>query len=193
MMQHSALAGIGCETRPAPSHTSRRGKGGGLGDRASVAIPLPPMSDLVTWLAPYSGWAILLALAVLGGAITTYALFADRARHRRCPRCGYDLSHSPTSVCSECGRTLRSERDGFRTRRRWPLAFVGLLVAIALPTFVVQRRVRQYGWAYYTYVGPLYWLWPDETVGAWATRRCVSCRTVADGRTARRISISARR
>ncbi len=80
---------------------------------------------------------------------------------RRCPRCDYDLSHSPTARCSECGYTLRSEREGQTPRRRWWLGVVGLAVAVGLPGYVVQMRVRQEGWAYYMRLYPMYGIWSD--------------------------------
>lgn len=122
------------------------------------------MSDWLPWGAPYTGWAATGLFALLGLWIALSGIRGRRPGYRQCPKCHYDLSHSPTSTCSECGHTLRNECEGFAPRRRLGLGLLGLVVMLALPTFVVQYRVRTYGWGYYTVVGPLYWVLPDETL-----------------------------
>ena len=122
------------------------------------------MSDLLPWMAPYSGWTVMAAVALLGAALAARGL-----RRRpvagpagRCARCGYDLTGAPTLTCAECGGVRRAGAPSVRFRRRPVLVVLGLALAVALPGFAVQRRVRVYGWAYYLRVGPGYWLSPDE-------------------------------
>lgn len=74
-----------------------------------------------------SGLVLLTAAALA----SVHALFADRPRgRRRCRRCWYDMKGTPGLTCPECGRVHRGERDLLRTRRRWRIAGVGLLLAV---------------------------------------------------------------
>ena len=122
------------------------------------------MSDLLPWMAPYSGWTVMTLLALLGLRVAARGLRRrpSRGPGGRCARCGYDLTGAPTLICSECGHARQARAPSLHLRRRPGVVLLGLLLATALPAFVVQRRVRAYGWAYYLRVGPGYWLWPDE-------------------------------
>ncbi len=92
-------------------------------------------------------------LWVLGGiafvgclGVTWWGLFGDRARgRRRCPRCWYDLSHSPGMQCAECGHTAASERHLFRTRRRVLPALAAALIASLGASWALERA-QQRGW-----------------------------------------------
>ncbi len=85
---------------------------------------------------------VLLAWIVVGVAvlIAVSALFVDQVRQifrkrRRCPRCWYDMSHTPGLTCSECGYKAKREEKLFKGRRRWRyvcLAIVMLLGSYAL-------------------------------------------------------------
>ncbi len=57
-------------------------------------------------LLVYATGGVLLIVGVAG----LYAGFfvARPVAPGRCPCCGYDVSHSPSSVCSECGRSVPS-------------------------------------------------------------------------------------
>jgi hypothetical protein len=98
-----------------------------------------------------AGWSWLFtvggaALALLGLAIITLALFRDRARgRRRCARCWYDLAGVPGLTCPECGRTARSERALLRTRRRWRRVAIGLLVLLVAWGVAATPRVQKTG------------------------------------------------
>jgi len=119
------------------------------------------MSDIIPWMAPWSGRILALLVAAAGVVIVWRALFRDRSRGRlRCPKCWYDATGLPSTTCPECGHTVKVEADRLRTRRYWRTAMMGVLVALLLPVLVVQRRVRQYGWDYYLTDGPGYWLFP---------------------------------
>lgn len=61
-------------------------------------LPYGPMwSGLLANVAVWSaGWCVLLF-----GLSTMRSLV--RRRRGRCPRCGYDLAHSPSDACPECG------------------------------------------------------------------------------------------
>ena len=132
------------------------------------------MSDLIPMFAPWGGRVLAGVLAVLGLLLAGYALFRDPARRRpRCPKCWYDATGLTGDVCPECGHRVRSLKDRHRRRRRWKLAFVGLLLMGAVPTWAVTRRVRTYGWRYYTYAGPIRW---------WSTGHLVPSYRVGDFR-----------
>lgn len=121
------------------------------------------MSDLITWHAPYTGWLVLATLAVLGLLLVRIGL---RRRvvtgPHGCPRCGYDIRFSPSSICSECGHDRLTAKPIIY--RRWWLVPVGLIIAIGPPTYVVQMRLRQFGRHYYECFGPIYWMWPRVTL-----------------------------
>src|SRR5262249_34831615 len=56
----------------------------------------------------------------------------DRSRgRRRCPRCWYDMMGVPGRRCPECGREARAEARLYRTRRRWRLVSLALVVMTA--------------------------------------------------------------
>jgi hypothetical protein len=124
------------------------------------------MSDLLPFLAPWSGR--ILTLAVFLSGLTACALFLRRGWRNRsatpaCPACSYDLSATHTPLCPECGRSSTAPQRA-RGPRRTRAAIICFLVALSLPTFVAQRRMRQYGWDYYLRLRPLYDLFPMKTV-----------------------------
>jgi hypothetical protein len=79
--------------------------------------------------------ALAVTLGLLAAAFALWALFADRARGQpRCLRCRYSmagLADPATLTCPECGHRHRRVADLFRTRRRWRLAGIALVPAIA--------------------------------------------------------------
>jgi len=99
-------------------------------------------SDWIIWLA----WLGVIAACIWLIHMARKSLFGDRSRgRRRCPRCWYDMSHSPTLTCGECGHTAQQEADLFRTRRNIgrALACIALCVTIIL---AVQWNAAQRGW-----------------------------------------------
>lgn len=110
---------------------------------------------MIAWIKatgtpPWLTWSIIAILGILGGAIAYRALFADRSRgRRRCKKCWYDMSGVAGSLrCPECGRQFKCESDLHRTRRRKIPAIVGLIIALALPTFMLYKHAAQAGWVY---------------------------------------------
>lgn len=100
-----------------------------------------------TWLSYLIGGC----LAVLGLGVVLFAMFKGRSRGRkRCPRCWYDMSASPTLLCSECGRTARSPRHLLKTRRRWRLAVVGMMVVLLGGATAVGPAAYTGKWVEYT-------------------------------------------
>ena len=79
-----------------------------------------------------SSAALVLLFAALGVGATWWALFGDKARGRRCPRCWHDLSGTPGMTCGECGFEARIEADLHRTRRRWGMATLSLTAILAV-------------------------------------------------------------
>ena len=79
-----------------------------------------------------SSAALVLLFAALGVGVTWWALFGDKARHRRCPRCLHDLSGTPGMTCGECGFAARTEADLHRTRRHWGMAALSLAAILAV-------------------------------------------------------------
>lgn len=98
-------------------------------------------------IAAYGFVLLGLGFVLCGVIVIWWALFADRSRGRkRCPRCWHDLSRTQGMVCTECGRTLRNERELYRTRRRWRAAAVTFCVLI-LATGWVRFQATATGWS----------------------------------------------
>ena len=111
---------------------------------AVLAAALTP-SFMKFWLFGDTGWRDLApidqVLILTGVCIFAFALVlmavglpGDRSRGRpRCPCCWYDMKGAPSLTCPECGKTVRSERSLFKTRRSWKgLAIAAVLVLLGL-------------------------------------------------------------
>jgi len=90
-------------------------------------------------------------VALAACVLIVWALLADWVRHRfrrrrRCPRCWYDMSRSPTLTCSECGYEAKKERRLFKARRRWRWAFFAVFLLIGSYALHVTPQVKQRGW-----------------------------------------------
>lgn len=105
-----------------------------------------------------------LILALIGAALLLRWIIGDRSRgRRRCPRCWYDMAGIDATTCPECGRTARSERALFRTRRRprWLLAGIAIVSLTAYTATTAQAR-RNENWT--RYVPTTLFLATDRTV-----------------------------
>lgn len=106
-----------------------------MSDQAFITL-----GTIVAWFA-----AVLAAVALLGDWIRQR--FAGRRfRRRRCPKCWYDLSHTPGLTCSECGYIAKRERKLFKARRRWGLVALALPMVIGSYALRVTPSVEQRGW-----------------------------------------------
>lgn len=119
-------------------------------------------------------FAVTAVLVLLLGALAVFAvwwaLFGDRARHRRCPRCWHDLTGTQGLRCGECGHEARHERELHRTRRRWGAAAAALAAILGVTAWV---RLEALGSSWTSHVpdwvlvrmpGAL----PDGAMPAWA-------------------------
>ena len=94
------------------------------------------MSDSAfAWLA--------IGLVFLAGLTLVWALLVDwliqrLRKRRRCPRCWYNLSHTPGLTCSECGYTAARERKLFKPRRHWRI-----VLFLTLPMFVGAYALKR--------------------------------------------------
>ncbi len=97
------------------------------------------------WIYEILGWALFSAGALWAIA----ALFRDRSKgRRRCPRCWYSMDRVPGLQCPECGHAAGGEHRLLRTRRRWRIASVALLLLIlgvALRTVPTYLHAGWYG------------------------------------------------
>ena len=100
------------------------------------------ISEVGYWLF----WILGAAFLGLCFLVTWWGLFGDRAKgRRRCPRCWYDLSHTPGMMCPECGFSAPREQSLFRIRRRLIPALVAA-VAAALGLAATIEHTRASGW-----------------------------------------------
>lgn len=113
-----------------------------------------------TWLTNLPDpalWSISALLALGTLALLWWAFFADRSRNRaRCPRCWYDLTsfvieheaNQPFAArpCPECGRTIRTKGDLFRTRRRWLFTVPIIALALGSALFALTPFAKRDGW-----------------------------------------------
>lgn len=93
-------------------------------------------------------WLIAAGL-LLVGFLVSLAYFVrrrDAPGARICPKCGYDLRGTPSLRCSECGLLVADEAALVPRRRRWRWLVLGLLVAIAFPTYRGVLWSRSRGW-----------------------------------------------
>lgn len=118
-----------------------------------------------------SNWLILGAvalIALLGAWLTWRALFADRARGRpRCPRCWYSMHLAPTLRCPECGTLAKDQRALLRTRRRWPLGLLGLVLLLGPGLAVGLTRYRQ---PILNFVLPRWWCVRSQVIAGYTVR-----------------------
>lgn len=128
------------------------------------------MQDLLPWMAPWGVWSLYGLMFFAGCVLLWTGWFAWRFHdYPKCPKCGYDRTGLPGPACPECGYAVTRPWEPYTSRRRrYSLLLLGLIVAVALPGIAVTRRVRQYGWEYYRRVGPVYWMFPTQTV--WSYR-----------------------
>jgi hypothetical protein len=92
-----------------------------------------------------------MGLPAVGGLTVACALLLDWirqrfARRRRCPKCWYDLSHTPGLRCSECGYTAKRERTLLKAKRRWGVAALGVLLLVGSYAAHVTPAVQDRGW-----------------------------------------------
>lgn len=92
-------------------------------------------------------WTIGAAIGLTAIVLAGWALFADRARGRkRCPRCWYDMTGSPTLLCPECGKTSASEKKLYKTRRRWRFAALAVVVLLIAAATGIVPKLRDNSW-----------------------------------------------
>ncbi len=93
------------------------------------------------------GWVV----GGLGIVLLLFEIKGDRARGRlRCKRCWYDLRDTPRVdggwSCPECGKRLVRERQLRRTRRRWKLVAISLVLLTTPGGLYAGRVTQEKGW-----------------------------------------------
>ncbi len=100
------------------------------------------------WIFVVLAWSLL----AVGLSLLVWSMMWDRSRgRRRCPKCWYGMEGVPASegggwTCPECGQTVAKERQLLRTRRRWGIAALALLVFAASYASRSGPAVRDRGW-----------------------------------------------
>ena len=92
-------------------------------------------------------WTVGGLLGLGGLVLLWWALFADRSKGRkRCPKCWYNMSHTPSLTCSECGYTAKREKKLRKTHRRWRWAVVAVLLLLGSASSSLTPKVKRDGW-----------------------------------------------
>ena len=130
-----------------------------------------------------SDQALLILSGVLGvvACVSLFrAVFSDMfclrlRRVRRCPKCWYDMSHTPGLRCSECGYLGPRERSLWKWRFRKPWIVATFVFATSSYALGVAPTVHQHGAlslvptsiliSYLPPVGEEYWF--DKQVDGW--------------------------
>ncbi len=98
---------------------------------------------------------ILITLAIgliagLAGMLLWWALLSDwwhaGSKKRRCPKCAYDMTGASGLKCPECGTVAKSEHGLHRSRRRWRLAILALLMLACASSGPIWMQVSRLGW-----------------------------------------------
>lgn len=108
-------------------------------------------------------WYLVAGLmGVLGLWCALRARFHDPAKgRRRCPKCWYDMSGTPGLICSECGRSVKHEKQLFKTRRRLRWALVALVFFGLEGGAGLAPKVQRDGWPSVTPSTVLILMMPD--------------------------------
>lgn len=114
------------------------------------------MSDLLPWFMPWSGRALVLVSMVAGFLIARAGWRGSRIRAPQCPQCGYGQIGAESSTCPECGHSVVRGPYPYRPFCTFGLVAIGLMVAVSLPVYVGQERIREFGWDYYLRLEPFY-------------------------------------
>ncbi|UCD75272.1 MAG: hypothetical protein JSV91_15995 [Phycisphaerales bacterium] len=108
-------------------------------------------------------WAVSGTAAVAGLCLAWWALLRDRPRGRpRCPFCWYDMRGIESLRCPECGCEVLNRSSLFRTRRRWRIGMMGLLIAACSIGFATHRHGRSAGW--FDFLLPEWVVYREQTV-----------------------------
>jgi hypothetical protein len=139
---------------------------------------------LLDWI--FRSLSVLLALLACGAVVL--GLWGDRlrgrTRHRRCPRCWYDLSGATANnaqawLCTECGHLEAAEAGLHRGRRRgWLIAASVPIAMLALLAWIWPTIDRD-GWRATVPTWVIVKLWPIDEV-AWMEGRGARAPMVAE-------------
>jgi uncharacterized protein (DUF983 family) len=101
------------------------------------------LGDWQYWLL----WLAVIVINVIGVYVAWRGLFADRARgRRRCPKCWFDMTYTPSRRCGECGFEGHAEHVFLRTRRHYRQVAVAILICLLVAVWV-NERLSTKGWA----------------------------------------------
>ncbi len=134
-----------------------------------------------------SSGTLSIILTVLGVACVILAFAADVVRcrfrrRRRCPKCWYDMSHSPGLTCSECGFAASSEKRLLRFRRRWRYALLAPLLFAGAWTSHRWPQIEARGWpAAIPTTALVSSVWYVNHPNVWYTYWSVACCNTSNG------------
>ncbi|HWB21036.1 MAG TPA: hypothetical protein VG711_12095 [Phycisphaerales bacterium] len=92
----------------------------------------------------YIVWLIVVLICAILFFLARSQFRGDLSKgRRRCPKCWFDMSHATSLICSECGHTVLSEADLYRSRRypiRASLSILSIVIIILLVNFQLSSR-----------------------------------------------------
>ena len=96
---------------------------------------------------PWVYYIVAGVLSLLGMWLLYWSMWRDRARgRRRCPKCWYDMTGSPSLTCSECGHVAKRERKLRKTRRHWRIAVLAILTLLLALSLALAPKVHRDRW-----------------------------------------------
>ncbi|MEM7228536.1 MAG: hypothetical protein AAF432_06945 [Planctomycetota bacterium] len=102
------------------------------------------MNDALLQTAGF--WLAWLGFAVLVFALVLHHISLPWIKRRCCPKCWFDMSHTTGLTCSECGKTVKRERNLRKAKPRRRLAAVALLILLLGYAGQVTPGVGARGW-----------------------------------------------
>ena len=91
--------------------------------------------------------AVSTGVATLAVVVLAWSWAGRRsAGRRRCPRCGYDTSATPTDTCPECGFVAQTPGMWHKPRKRRRGLIMGAALALAAAALIAVPLTIGYGW-----------------------------------------------
>lgn len=139
-----------------------------------VALGVGREGDLLPSIRGFGSMIILTVLAQvqIAAALVCVGWWFDPSRgRRRCPRCWYDMGGTKARLCTECGFEARSQKQLYRTRRKFGLVWIAVFVILTTYlTFRLPRAAKNglFSFVPTTLLVMTYEYWPVDLIASGA-------------------------